>query len=166
MDTANRPGGWYFQTARSVTDLWGDCLHTEARGEATAWGVSSYTGLECTQRSTAGAGAGTGGEVTASAVIDVVECIFTGGHVCNLDAQWGPIYAFMSSHSRVGGEHTTCPAPKVPTPSTCGEGPLNSTSLSTLSSAKQEVGAGIGGAECTKNTECCSNRCKKDGTCK
>mmetsp|Transcript_20553 Transcript_20553/g.34582 ORF Transcript_20553/g.34582 Transcript_20553/m.34582 type:complete len:397 (+) Transcript_20553:13-1203(+) len=136
VDTANRPGGWYFQTARSTTDLWGDCMGCGERVNATEWGISSQAKLECTQRSTPEKG--NGGD---SGVVDVVECSFKGGHVCGLNAQWATAFNFMSSHVRVGGGALTCSPAEVPSPSVCG----------------------ARGTECSKGTECCSNRCSGNG---
>ena len=140
VDTSSKPGGWYYQTARSTTDLWGECMGASDRENTTEWNIGSYSGLECTKRSASVEGSVAPG--SGSNTVDVVECVFKGGHVCNLNKQWGPAYEFMSAHKRVE-KVAYCPPPDVPTPSTC-------------------AGRGF---SCAENTECCSDKCRKGGTC-
>ena len=74
------------------------------RENTTEWNIGSYSGLECTKRSASVEGSVAPG--SGSNTVDVVECVFKGGQVCNLNKQWGPAYEFMSAHKRVEKWHT------------------------------------------------------------
>ena len=86
--------GWYYNTARNVTDRWGFTNGCDAGDYSTAegWGIDGFADagkLECVQLSNCDGGA------------DVVECIFDSGHVCNKPYIRDPMIAFMLSHQRL-----------------------------------------------------------------
>eukprot|EP00440_Ansanella_granifera_P031414 gb/GFBE01034108.1/.p1 GENE.gb/GFBE01034108.1/~~gb/GFBE01034108.1/.p1 ORF type:complete len:405 (+),score=53.08 gb/GFBE01034108.1/:1-1215(+) len=91
VDTQNRRGGWYFHTAEAVSSVWADRLSCDpARTPTTEWGLDRFSGsINCIKHSSC-----------RQAHVDVVECVFNGGHICDRDFQWEPMFEFMKAHPK------------------------------------------------------------------
>ena len=105
MSLSSASGGgtaWYYTTARNVSDAWGEKNGCSVdRVTATEW--NDYDSkLDCTTFESCDDG------------IDVVECIFDGGHVCTRSYQTGPMLAFMLTHPRVSNTTITDDATDAP----------------------------------------------------
>jgi len=98
MDTADP--GWYYTSAAKVMKDWTSekgCLGDgqDTLNENEDWGIGNFNDqLDCRQGCT---------EKTSSD--RVVGCIFKGGHVCNRDFIWEPVFHFMLENDDGGNNN-------------------------------------------------------------
>lgn len=96
LDTHYQPGGWYYHSSRAISDVYSAYMGCRGkRAPVTKYKIPNYTGKS------SGAGLNCTAIPNCADGRDVVECYFNAGHLCNLDSQWTPIFAFMKEHPKV-----------------------------------------------------------------
>lgn len=89
FDTASP--GWYFNTARNVTSLWAQYGGCDGWEFTSNWSIAQYAdsdGLSCVRATDCN-----------DANLEIIECLFDGGHTCYKDYQVGPILAFIMDNN-------------------------------------------------------------------